>query len=218
MGVRLRQVVIAANDRDAVVNELIGRLDLEVGFEDPGVAEFGLINALLPIGDQFLEVISPVTATAPARRWIDRNGGDGGYMAIFQFDDLAAARARAGQAGARVVWRSDFPHVAGTHLHPKDMGGAIVSLDWADPPSSWQWAGRDWASHVRTKVVDAITGIDVEGADEARWRMVLGAELPADTVHYRAGGNRISAFVLHASDRARAGERHDIGGVEIRLV
>lgn len=218
MGARLRQVVIAANDRDAVVGQLIELLDLEVAYEDPGVAEFGLVNALLVVGDQFIEVISPTTSTAPARRWIDRNGGDGGYMAIFQFDDLAAARARAAAAGARVVWKNDFPNIAGTHLHPKDMGGAIVSLDWADPPSSWLWAGRDWASHVRTGTVDAVVGIDVEGADEGRWRAVLGPELPADTVRYQSGGNRISAFTLHATDRARVGEHKAIGGVEIRLV
>ena len=216
MSTRLRQIVIATDDRDRVVDELIDKFDLEVCYEDPGVAAFGLVNALLCIGDQFLEVIMPVTSDAPARRWIDRNGGDGGYMAIFQFDDLAVARARAASIEAPIVWKSDFPHVAGTHLHPKFMGGAIVSLDWADPPSSWAWAGQHWSEHVRTKVLDAISGIEVEGANEARWRAVLGPE--ADMVHYSAAqGNRISAFMLHASDRSRAGERHQIGGVEIRL-
>ena len=57
-------MVIAANDRDTVVAQLIDRLDLEVAYEDPGVAEFGLVNALLVVGDQFIEVISPVAHRA----------------------------------------------------------------------------------------------------------------------------------------------------------
>ena len=33
----------------------------------------------------------------------------------------------------RVVWTADLPDIAATHLHPGDVPGAIVSLDWADP-------------------------------------------------------------------------------------
>jgi hypothetical protein len=29
---------------------------------------------------------------------------------------------------------------AATHLHPGDVPGAIVSLDWAAPEQSWRWA------------------------------------------------------------------------------
>jgi hypothetical protein len=214
---RLRQVVIAARDRDATVQKLRDVLGLGAGFEDPGVGAFGLVNAVLPVGDQFLEVITPVTDDAPAHRWIERNGGDGGYMAIFQFDDLDAARARVDNLGVRTVWKSDHNTIKGTHLHPKDMGGAIVSLDWADPPGSWAWAGPDWEKNVRTDVVDGIAAIEVAGADVDRWREVLGSSL-SGACSYVDGPPRITAFDLHASDRARVGERHTIGGVEIRLV
>ncbi len=215
---RLRQVVIAARDRDATVQKIRDVLGIEVGFEDPGVEAFGLVNAVMPVGDQFLEVVTPVTETAAAHRWIERNGGDGGYMAIFQFDDLDAARARVDQLGVRTVWKSDHNTIKGTHLHPKDMGGAIVSLDWADPPGSWAWAGPDWEQHIRTDVVDGIAGIEVAGADVDRWRQVLGSGLSDWACTYVDGPPQITAFELHASDRGRVGERHTIGGVEIRLV
>lgn len=218
MSNRLRQVVIAARDRDATVEKLRQALGIEVGFEDPGVSAFGLVNAVLPVGDQFLEVVSPVSDDAPAYRWISRNGGDGGYMAIFQFDDLEAARARVAKLGVRTVWQSDHETIKGTHLHPKDLGGAIVSLDWADPPASWAWAGPEWDKHVRTEVVDAIAGIEVAGADVDRWREVLGRELCDWTCTFLDGPAQITGFDLHASDRGRVGERHTIGGVEIRLV
>ena len=215
---RLRPVVIAARDRDATVQQLRDVLGIGVGFEDPGVGAFGLVNAVMPVGDQFLEVVTPVTETAAAHRWIERNGGDGGYMAIFQFDDLEAARARVDQLGVRTVWKSDHDTINGTHLHPKDMGGAIVSLDWADPPGSWAWAGPDWEQHVRTDVVDGIAGIEVAGAEVDRWRQILGSGLSDWACTYVDGPPKITAFALHASDRDRVGERHTIGGVEIRLV
>jgi hypothetical protein len=157
-------VVIAADDHDAVVEELTHELGIEVAYRDPGVAEFGLVNAVMPVGDCFLEVVSPVEPWAPARRWIDRRCGPGGYMAIFQVDDVDASRRRLDELGIRVVWKGDFSNVRGTHLHPGDMGGAIVSLDWAEPPESWAWAGPAWTEHRATTVVQGLVGIDVAAA------------------------------------------------------
>ena len=79
---RLRQVVIAARDLETTVAHLTAVFGIEVSYRDPGVAEFGLVNAVMPIGDTFLEVISPVADRAPARRFLDRRGGDGGYMPL----------------------------------------------------------------------------------------------------------------------------------------
>ena len=47
---RLRQVALVAHDLDAVVRDLHDAFALEVAFNDPGVATFGLRNAVLPIG------------------------------------------------------------------------------------------------------------------------------------------------------------------------
>ena len=33
----------------------------------------------------------------------------------------------------RVVWQIDLPDISGTHLHPADIGGAIVSIDRSEP-------------------------------------------------------------------------------------
>ena len=90
--IRLRQLVIAAESLETA-HQLRSVLDLGKPYHDPGVKEFGLENAVFAIGSQFLEVIAPVTQDAPARRFLDRHG-EGGYMAIFQIEDLKAARAR----------------------------------------------------------------------------------------------------------------------------
>src|SRR6185437_11908035 len=130
-------------------------------------------------GDTFVEVVAPVQAGTTAGRYLERRGGDGGYMAIFQVPDLAAARARLPGLGVRVVWTADLPDIAGTHLHPKDVPGAIVSLDWAEPAGSWRWAGPDWTGRVpEHRGGGGVTGVTIEVADPAaaaaRWAAVLG--------------------------------------------
>src|SRR5437660_972521 len=146
---RLRQTVLVARDLDAVVGDLTAVLGIEVGFNDPLVREFGLRNAVMPIGDTFLEVVSPIDPKATAQRYLERRRGDGGYMLILQCDDLDADRRRMADLGVRTVWKLDLPDIRGTHLHPKDTGGALLSLDDATPADSWHWAGPEWRRHVR---------------------------------------------------------------------
>jgi Glyoxalase-like domain len=163
--IRLRQVVMVARELDPVVDAVCRTLDVEVCFRDPGVAEFGLVNALMPVGDQFIEVVSPQQDGTTAGRLLDKRGGDGGYMVIVQCDDLDRRRARLPELGIRVVWQHDRPDIRGTHLHPRDVGGAILSIDEATPPESWRWAATEWRDHVRTGVVDAVIGVTIGAAD-----------------------------------------------------
>ena len=60
MSLRIRQIVLAARELDPTVDALQAVLGVGAAFRDPGVAEFGLDNAVMPIGDQFLEVVSPL--------------------------------------------------------------------------------------------------------------------------------------------------------------
>ncbi|HEX4660156.1 MAG TPA: hypothetical protein VH307_22445, partial [Streptosporangiaceae bacterium] len=136
-GPRLRQVALVARDCDRVAGELCQAFGLAQPFHDPGVGRFGLTNAVFAVGDTFLEVVAPAQPDTAAGRYLQRRGGDGGYMAIFQVPHLAAARRRLAGLGVRVVWTADLPDIAATHLHPRDVPGAIVSLDWAEPAQSW---------------------------------------------------------------------------------
>ncbi len=203
MTVRIRQLVIAAERLDAA-DALREALGLGEPFIDPGVAEFGLVNRVFAIGDQFLEVVVPVAPSAPAARFIARNG-PGGYMAIFQVDDLSAARARADAMGVRRVWNIDLDDIAASHLHPADMGAAIVSMDECRPPSSWRWGGPDWQ---KRSVLGRLTGARIETPDAdalaQKWATVLGAdrrdthlELADGDVEFVPGSQaRLSAFAI----------------------
>lgn len=137
-----------AGELEPVASALRAALGLGEPFRDPGVAEFGLANTVFSLGDAFLEVISPVRSQTAAGRYLERHGGDGGYMVIFDVEDLEGARSRAHDAGVRVVWQIDLPDISGTHLHPADMRGAIVSIDRSEPYGTWRWGGPEWTGRV----------------------------------------------------------------------
>ena len=181
-GVRLRQVALVAADCGRVAAELRAAFGWGEPFHDPGVGQFGLTNAVFGAGDTFIEVVAPMQAGTTAGRYLERRGGDGGYMALFQVPDRApASRARLAELGMRVVWTADLPDISGTHLHPKDVPGAIVSLDWAAPARSWRWAGPAWTGGAPAHEPGGVTGLTIEVTDPAaaadRWAGVLG--LPA---------------------------------------
>jgi hypothetical protein len=191
IGPRLRQVALVAGDCAQVAGELRQAFGWPEPFHDPGVEVFGLTNAVFAVGDTFVEVVAPKQPGTTAGRYLERRGGDGGYMAIFQVPDLDASQARIADLGIRVVWTAELPDIVGTHLHPKDVPGAIVSLDWTVPPESWRWAGPAWTGRAPDHPPGGVTGLTIEVADPAgtadRWAQVLG--LPADTVSATGGAS-----------------------------
>ena len=68
MGFRLRQVAIVGNEYEETEEALKSLLDLDVAYRDPGnrpgheagVSIFGLRNFVMPVGNQFLEMVSPL--------------------------------------------------------------------------------------------------------------------------------------------------------------
>jgi hypothetical protein len=223
---RLRQLVLADPD-PATADALAAILGLGAPFIDPDIAGFGLTNRVYALGDQFLEVVIPVTPEAPVQRFLKRGGPDGhpgGYMVLVQTSDLAAARARADAAGIRRVWDGSFEDISASHLHPADIGAAIVSIDEARPPESWRWAGPDWRANA---VPGRITGATLTSPDPgplaARWASVLGR--PAEDGHIRlddaglyfrdGSAERLAAFHLEIPGPAAARERARAHGVEV---
>lgn len=221
--IRLRQVAMIAPDLDPIVDQLRAAFGLEVCFHDPGVAEFGLRNALLLVGDQFLEVLSPIEEDTSVGRLLAKRGGPGGYMVIHEVDDLDARVAHLAGHGVRIVWAGDLPDIRGRHLHPGDVGGAIVSIDEPVPSGSWRWGGPDWpsmAARPQVRAVDAITAVGVAAHDpdamRRRWNE-LGVAESVRFVDLDQRGEGVVEVSLRAADRSRAGERTLIGGVEFVL-
>lgn len=232
---RIRQIAFVAEDLDPVVDELCSVLDLEVGFRDPGVEEFGLHNVVIPVGDTFLEVVSPVREGTSAGRLLDRRHGDGGYMVLLQTQDLDVDKKRLTELDVRIVWEIALDDIAAIHLHPKDVGGAILSMDVANPPSSWRWGGPDWETHRRTETTEWITGVEIQATEPARmaarWSEIVGYpmidvkegvfEIPLDAGCIRfvkardLRGEGISALELKVRSRSQVLARARERGLEV---
>jgi hypothetical protein len=154
-------------------------------------------------------------------------------MAIFQVPDTGLARDRAQALGVRVVWQIALDDISGTHFHPKDVPGAIVSVDTPRPPETWRWGGPDWTGQVPEHDGARIAGITVECENPQRTAAVWGALLdvnPTDTELKLDGGRQSIAFrKTSASSRAEGitevaitlpgGRRSgEVCGVTLRLV
>jgi hypothetical protein len=226
---RLRQACLVARDLDAVAGELCTTLGTRVAFRDPAVELFGLRNAVVTMGDQFVEVVSPLRQDTTAARFLERRGGDSGYMLLFETDDLARDRRRLERLAVRVVWEIELDDMRSVHLHPRDLGGAIVSLDQPRPPGAWRWAGPAWRDLGRAG--QGLAHATIEANDPARmarrWAETLGLASPVerDARHEVALQGGVIRFV-------RAGRRGeglcgvgvigagsgDVGGVRFEAV
>ena len=135
--IRLRQIAFATSDLAAGEAALSDALHVERCFQDPGVLTFGLANALFPIGDQFLEIVSPVQEHTTAGRQLDKRGGDCGYMVLFQVDDLAPVETRLADLGIRVVFdaRERTTSAGCTSIRRTFPGPSSPSTPPASPPT-----------------------------------------------------------------------------------
>jgi catechol 2,3-dioxygenase-like lactoylglutathione lyase family enzyme len=219
--IRLRQIALVARDLAATLDDLHAVFGLEVAFRDPGVATFGLENAVLPVGNQFIEVVSPTREGTAGGRQLDRLGGDGGYMVICHADDLAPIRARAQGLGIRAALEADDHGYTIWQLHPGDTGGTFLEIDFQpggeDASGPWMPAGPDWQRARRTHVVDGITAVEVRSSDAdkvaARWSEVIGTPvhggaiaLDNATVHIVPGAapDALVGITLSMTDRDAA--------------
>jgi hypothetical protein len=220
MSLRIRQIVFAAEALEPAVTQFANAFSTRVVYRDPEVASFGLVNALLPIGDQFIEVVAPTRSDAPVARHLARHG-DSAYMLILQSDDLARDRQRLERLGVRIIWRSSHEDMSSVQLHPKDIGAAIVSLDQPLPAASWRWAGPAWKSNSgQRSSADAIREVGIAARDAEtlarRWAEVLGTQAPerdGDTwqipitegcLRFQTSteGERVSNYVIETSQPA----------------
>lgn len=179
---RIRQIVFAAGALGTGAVALRALLALDAPYRDPGVAEFGLDNAVFVFGDQFIEIVAPTRADTAAGRLLERRG-DCGYMLILQTDDFERELARFERLGVRRVWAKDLDDMRATHLHPKDIGGAIVSVDQPLPAAAWRWGGPDWKPQAGRAAQQRVLGLRIGASDPsamaARWAQVLGLAAPA---------------------------------------
>jgi hypothetical protein len=191
MSIRLRQIALVANKLAPVIDDLKAVIGLEVCYIDPGVGVFGLENSLLPVGNNFIEVVAPIKEGTAGGRYLKRRGGDGGYMVICQCESHAAQlerRERALSVGVRIAWERESGGYHVMQLHPADTGGSFFEIDWdakGEVEGNWEPAGGNgWRSAKRTEIVSAYSAVELQSPDPAglaeRWSSIAGVPIRKD--------------------------------------
>ena len=90
----------------------------------------GVDEALLAVGDSYIQLLTPWTGTSPLARFLDRSG-EGIHHVGYRVDDCATALDAVKAAGARVVDEHPRTGSRGTtvaFLHPKAAFGTLIEL------------------------------------------------------------------------------------------
>jgi hypothetical protein len=222
MFLRLRQIALVARDLDPAVANLHEVLGIDVAFRDPGVASFGLHNAVMPAGQQFIEIVAPIEDNTAAGRYLDRRDGDGGYMVILQCDDHGPVKQRVDELGVRKVVEQDSKHYKIMQLHPRDTGGSFLEIDVQEGGESmdgpWEPAGPNWQA-ARTGVVTGIVAAEIQSDEPealaTRWSNILDRPVVTDDE------GRATVALDNATLRfvaAQDGRGEGLAGIDVAVV
>lgn len=202
---RFRQICLVApklSDVEADISDILGA---EVCFRDPAVGKYGLENALWSLGDQFLEVVAPIQANTAAGRFIEKSGGQGGYMAIFDCDNPRERGAHCETLGVKKIVDHTFGIYTGVQMHPRDCRGAMIEFNRTEGGEAdrdvYGPVGPDWRKHAGG--ASRIRRVVMEGAGDlaAHWSAMLQRPLqPRDGLPTLAFEEADIAFAPGARD------------------
>jgi hypothetical protein len=199
---RLRQVAVVTRTPAPVEALLKASIDVEPGYRYPDVDEWGLGTAFCPVGNEVFEVVFAAVRGTVADRFIDRRGGDTGFIVMIEVADLPSYRTRVDAAQVRVAHAGDDPEEGRyIELHPKDTGGTFLELNEpygpraGEPDGPWRYTRHFQPDAHQSALVSGIVGAEIACADvhdvAGRWASILGVptvEDGADAVIELRGG------------------------------
>jgi hypothetical protein len=222
MTLRLRQICLVAPHLEPSVSTICTVLGTMVCYVDAHVEKYGLVNALMPIGNSFLEVVAPTRDGTAAGRYLERRDGEGGYMVILDCDDIAPWLTHLPAVGVRIANDLDYPgEYHGLQLHPRDTGGALLEINhshagaWDGP---YHPAGPRWAGAHGQEAEDMIAAAELQSDDPARlagrWSEILRRRVRDDggvpTIDLDIGALR---FVP-----VKDGRGEGLGGIDVKIL
>ena len=210
MSLRLRQICLVAPTLEPAVGTLCDALGIRVFYRDPNVAKYGLENAVMPVGDTFLEVVAPFQEGTAAGRYLGRRKGEGGYMVILDTDDIVPWIAHMPTLGVRVAADLDYPgEYRGLQLHPRDTGGPLLEINWSH--GGYHPAGPAWrGGPASPAIVAATVQADDPAALAARWSDILRRPVQRRAIALDSGTIR---FVPVGDGRGEGLAAIDIAGL-----
>lgn len=126
---RIDHVGFAVPDLDAAM-EFYARAFGVAAVHEEVNEEQGVREAMLAVGDGYIQLLAPLRPDSPIGRFLDRNG-PGIQQVAFGVHDLEDAAARLRAAGVRLLYDEPRRGTAGSRVnfaHPKDCGGVLVEL------------------------------------------------------------------------------------------
>lgn len=230
--VRLRQICLATSNIRKAEATLSTILGLKVCHR-ARLPQFGLENIMFAVNGAFLEIVAPVEAGTAVDRFLTRNHGRGGYMAIFDCADVAIHRALATAAGIDAIFERKGEKAELLQLNPRQTGATMMEFDHHyggdDLFGAYGWAGEDWQDFIDTGTTRDILGIEISspkaGLRAALWaglcdrRLSVGepgiAEIKLDygTITFRQADNT-PAELLRAIDLTVADRRQMLRAAE----
>jgi len=190
----IRQICLVANRLQPVIEDFNHVLGIEKCYSDPQVEYFGLENALLPVGTDFIEIVSPIRENTPAGRYLERRHGNGGYMVILQADSQeiqASSLERAKAMGIRTAFQWTLETYHFVQLHPADTGGSFLQIDWDsknEHTGYWYNAGGyTWKEHVKKDLISEMTAVEIQSEHPFDLARRWGELLDVPAAEYQKG-------------------------------
>lgn len=126
---RIDHVGIAVPDLDEAIRFYADAFGVEAVHEEVN-EEQGVREAMLAVGDSFIQLLAPLRPDSPIGRFLDRQG-PGIQQVAYTVDDIEVAAERLRAVGVRMLYDVPKTGTAGSRVnfaHPKDCGGVLVEL------------------------------------------------------------------------------------------
>lgn len=226
----VRHFVLASPDIDKVSSQIQAFVDAPQGHRHDMSEVLGFRNEMMMIGDTMLELVQPVKPDHRLFRWFKEQGGEGGYMIVFQTFDADAFRARAEAEKLRLTRDMLFRGQDMIQFDPKRFGTHLETYRYS-LPNGW-WGDPVGRKYDKSKLAQEVVGADVAvEADPTEIAKQVGrlfetkvsgttVKFPGKDVRFQAKATRLGlvGLDLKASDRKAVGRTAEICNVRFRYV
>ena len=126
---KIEHVAVAVSDMDTAIAHYRDVWGLEVEHREH-VEDQGVEEAMLSLGESYLQLLAPVGTDTTVARFLDRRG-EGLHHIAYEVDDLEAALGELKAKGIELIDEAPRPGGRGhmvAFVHPRDNHGLLVEL------------------------------------------------------------------------------------------
>jgi methylmalonyl-CoA/ethylmalonyl-CoA epimerase len=126
---KIEHVALAVSDLDAAITHYEKVWGLRVTHRER-VDDQGVEEAMLPLGESYLQLLAPTGPETTVAKFLDRQG-EGLHHIAYEVDDLEAALSELKTKGVRLIDETPRPGGRGhlvAFVHPKGNHGLLVEL------------------------------------------------------------------------------------------